>query len=177
VTAAIDPTTGQILWATTKHSIRGGTTISGKDGRLYVGGYNGIDGDKKRCGVWCLDAADGSLIWESDPLEGSIHVVSIGETFVFAHVQYGKGYVLDRRTGRIRSTLRDRYYCTRFTLSEPYLVGPNMDLIDVSRGNELVSSGPPVDVIECVGAIVSNGRVFYTAHGSGIQCSAVPAER
>jgi hypothetical protein len=32
-----------------------------------------------------------------------------------------------------------------------------------------VSSGPCVDVRECVGGVVSNGRIFYTSQGSGLQ--------
>jgi hypothetical protein len=46
-----------------------------------------------------------------------------------------------------------------------------MDLIDASDSNKLVSSGPCVDVRECVGAVVSNGRIFYTSQGSGLQVS------
>lgn len=170
VTAALEPATGKVLWTTTKYSTRGGTTISGENGRLYVGGYAGIGGDVKRCGVWYLDAKDGSLIWESDPLEGSIHVVSVGKEILFTHVQYGLGYVLDKRSGRVLSRLRDVYPCTRFTLSEPCLLGPNLDLIDLTRGNELVSTGPAIETIKCVGSVASNGRIFYTANGTGIQC-------
>jgi hypothetical protein len=66
-----------------------------------------------------------------------------------------------------------KYACTRFTLSEPYLIGSNMDLIDTTDGNRVVSSGPCVDVRECVGAVVSNGRLFYTSQASGLQVSQV----
>ena len=48
-------------------------------------------------------------------------------------------------------------------------------MIDTSNGNKLVSSGPCVDVRECVGAVVSNGRIFYTSQGSGLQVSQVCA--
>jgi len=48
-----------------------------------------------------------------------------------------------------------------------------MDMIDGSDNNRLVSSGPCVDVRECVGAVVSNGRIFYTSQGSGLQVSQV----
>jgi len=49
----------------------------------------------------------------------------------------------------------------------------NMDLIDTTDGNKMVSSGPCVDVRECVGGIVSNGRLFYTSQASGLQVSQV----
>ena len=52
-----------------------------------------------------------------------------------------------------------------------YLLGPNMDVIDTSNDNQLVSTGPAVDVLQCVGAQISNGRLFYTANGSGLQLS------
>ena len=59
--------------------------------------------------------------------------------------------------------------CCRFTLSEPYLLGANMDLIDLSDGNKLVWTGPALEPRECLGSVVSNGRLFYTAQASGLQ--------
>jgi hypothetical protein len=50
-------------------------------------------------------------------------------------------------------------------------VGPNFDLFDLSGRPKLVSSGPVLDVLMCVGAINSNGRLFLTANGSGLQAS------
>ena len=52
-----------------------------------------------------------------------------------------------------------------------YLLGPNMDVLDTSNENRLISTGPAVDVLQCVGAQTSNGRLFYTANGSGLQLS------
>ncbi len=63
------------------------------------------------------------------------------------------------------------YRCTRFTMDGHYLLGPNMDVIDTADNNKLISSGPAVDVLQCVGAHVSNGRLFYTANGSALQLS------
>ena len=169
----MDPATGKTLWLTTKHSATAGCTISGKDGRLYLGGYNPPDAKTKDRHVWCLDAKDGSPIWQSEALLGATNNVAIGPDFVFTH-PYGKpSYVLDKATGRIRSTLATRYACTRFSLSAPCLIGANTDLIDVSQGNKLVSTGPPVDGRECVGGVVSNGRVFYTTQASGLQLSQI----
>jgi hypothetical protein len=48
-----------------------------------------------------------------------------------------------------------------------------MDMIDVSDGNRLVSTGPSIDSRECVGSSVSNGRIFYTSQASGLQVSQV----
>ena len=169
VTAALDPTTGKTLWLTTKHSVTAGCTISGKDGRLYLGGYNPPSEKTKDRHVWCLDAKDGSLLWQSGPLRGATNNVAIGPNFVFTHPYGRKSYVIDKATGRIRSTLGIGYACTRFSLSGWCAVGANMDLIDVSKGNALVSTGPPVDGRECVGAVVSNGRIFYTTQASGLQ--------
>ncbi|MHC4630496.1 MAG: hypothetical protein ACYS9C_04400, partial [Planctomycetota bacterium] len=39
---ATEPVTGQIIWSMTKYYIHSGCTISGKDGRLYLGGYNPV---------------------------------------------------------------------------------------------------------------------------------------
>ena len=55
----------------------------------------------------------------------------------------------------------------------PYLLGPNMDLLDTSADSKLVSSGPPLDVRDCVGSVVSNGRIYYTTQASGLQACQV----
>ena len=169
LTAAVDPETGQIIWLTTRHFIHGGCTLCGEGDRLYLGGYN-----KLRQGnslVWCIDARDGSLIWESQPVREAIQVVTIGSRFLFVHAQYRNGFLLDKASGKILSTLTQGYKCTRFTLSEPYLLGSNLDVYDLSDLGEsrLLSTGPRLDPSECVGAVVSNGRVFYTCHGGGLQ--------
>lgn len=177
ITAAIEPETGESIWSTTKYSVHAGCGVSGKDDRIYLGGYNPVEADINR--VWCLDAKDGSLIWKSDPLSRAIHMVTIGERFLFTHSQYQNGFVIDKDSGKIISdALTQGYRCTRFTLSEPYLVGSNLDLIDLSdpRKARLASCGPPVDLLVCLGAFVSNGRVFHTTNGTGIQCSAVYGE-
>ncbi len=173
VTAAMDPATGRILWATTEHAVHSGCTISGENGRLYLGGYSRVDARTNR--VWCLNAKDGSLVWQSEPVNRAIHVITIGESFVFTHAQYDNGYLIDKRNGKILGTLTKGYKCTRFTLSGAYLLGANMDIHDLSDMGDvkLLSTGPAVDPSLCVGSIASNGRIFYTSHGSGLQLSQV----
>jgi hypothetical protein len=169
LTAAIDPQTGQVIWLTTKYFIHGGCTISAADGRLYLGGYNKLEGASSL--VWCVDARDGSMIWKSEPVREAIQVVTIGPRFLFVHAQYRNGYLLDKDTGRILTTLTNGYKCTRFTFSDPYLIGSNMDVHDLSDPEDirLISTGPRLDPSECIGAVASNGRLFYTGHGGGLQ--------
>lgn len=45
-----------------------------------------------------------------------------------------------------------------------------MDIVDTSNGT-LVSSGPSIDPNACVGSLVSNGRIFHTSQGGGLQAS------
>jgi len=173
LTAALNPDTGQIIWLTTRYFVHGGSTISGEEGRLYLGGYN-----KLRQGnslVWCIDAHDGSLIWESEPVREAIQVVTVGARFLFVHAQYQNGFLLDKDTGRILTTLTSGYKCTRFTWSAPYLLGSNMDVHDLSQIDNvrLISTGPRLDPSECIGTVVSNGRLFYTGHGGGLQACQV----
>jgi len=173
LTAAIKPETGQVIWLTTKYFIHGGCTICGENGRLYLGGYNKLEGDNSL--VWCIDAGDGSLVWKSEPVREAIQVVTIGPRFLFVHAQYRNGFLLNKDTGKILATLTPGYKCTRFTFSEPYLLGSNMDVHDLSNVDniKMVSSGPRLDPSECIGTVVSNGRIFYTCHGGGLQVSQV----
>jgi outer membrane protein assembly factor BamB len=174
LTAAIEPMTGRVIWLTTRYYVTAGCTISAKDGCLYLGGYNPPGERTKNRHVLCLDAEDGSLVWQSEPVAKAVNVVTVGRNFLFIHASTGKpSYLIDKDTGKILSTFDKGYACTRFTLSEPYIISANMDMIDTSDGNKLVSSGPCVDVRECVGAVVSNGRIFYTSQGSGLQVSQV----
>ena len=173
LTAAIEPQTGQVIWLTTKYFVHGGCTISGENGRLYLGGYNKLEDGNSF--VWCIDARDGSMIWKSEPVREAIQVVTIGPRFLFVHAQYRNGYLLEKDTGKIMTTLTQGYKCTRFTFSEPYLLGSNMDVYDLSDLNKvkLISSGPRIDPSECIGTVVSNGRIFYTCHGGGLQVGLV----
>ncbi|MHC4243776.1 MAG: outer membrane protein assembly factor BamB family protein, partial [Planctomycetota bacterium] len=174
LTAAINPVTGQVIWLTTKYYVTAGCTVSAKDGRLYLGGYNQPSEGVKNRYVLSLDADDGSLIWQSEPVAKAVNVITIGQNFLFTHASTGKpSYLIEKDTGKILSVFDKGYACTRFTLSEPYIIGANMDLIDTSDGNKLVSSGPCVDARECVSAIVSNGRIFYTSQANGLQISQV----
>jgi len=177
ITAALDPQTGKIIWVTTENSLHGGCTISGENGRLYLGGYNPQAGTNNRH-VWCLDARDGSLIWRSERLLRSTHVITIGPKFLFVHAQKYYGYLLDKQTGKIITNLTEGYRCTRFALNGNYLLGPNMDVIDVSDPDaiKLVSTGPRLDIFECISACASNGRLFYTGHSGTIQASLVSSE-
>lgn len=177
LTAAIEPTTGQVIWLTTKYYVTAGCTISAEDGRLYLGGYNAPTERTQNRHVFCLDAESGSLIWRSEPVGKAVNVVTIGRDFVFVHGSTGKpSHIIDKGTGKLRSTFDKKYACTRFSLSEPYVLGPNMDMIDISAGNKMVSSGPCVDARECVGAVVSNGRIFYTSQANGLQVSQLYGE-
>jgi outer membrane protein assembly factor BamB len=171
LTAALDPATGKVLWLTTAYSVTAGCTISGKDGRLYLGGYNKPNSSTNDRFVRCLDARDGSLIWQSEPVASAVNVVTVGEKYIFTNASGKDGHVVDKATGKIMSRFNFRYACTRFTFSEPYVMGANMDLIDLSRGNTIATTGPAIDSRECVGAVVSNGRIFYTSQASGLQVS------
>ena len=75
------------------------------------------------------------------------------------------------KTGKVVGSVGHNYACCRFTLSEPYVLGANMDMIDLSQNGKLVSTGPAIDSRECLGAVVSNGRIFYTSQASGFQVS------
>jgi hypothetical protein len=161
---------------TTNYSVHGGCTISGRDGRLYLGGYNKPGPGTENRYVWCLDARDGSLIWQSDPLSMAIQSVTLGDKFLFTHVQYQHSYLLAPDTGKILCAYTNGYKCTRFTLSGQYLLGSNLDVRDLSANDRLVSSGPALDPSECVSAIPSNGRLYYTGQGGGLQACQVGAD-
>ena len=110
-------------------------------------------------------------MWRSDPITSALNVVTVGPKFVFSNALRGKGNVFDRKTGKVTGSIGHNYACCRFTLSEPYVLGANMDMIDLSRDGKLVSTGPAIDSRECLGAVVSNGRIFYMSQASGFVVS------
>lgn len=176
ITASIDPETGRVGWINMEYATTGHCAISGKDGRLYLGGFNPQAGSKTRL-VVCLDAKDGSLVWQSDPIGGlgTTPVVTVGARFLYAHSQNTMSFLLDKATGKILAKFAPASRCTRFTFSEPYLFGANLDVFDLSDPGSirLVATGPRLDPSECNAAIVSNGRIFTTGQGSGIQVGQV----
>ena len=95
----------------------------------------------------------------------------MGERFIFSNALRGKGNIFDRTTGKVINSIGHNYACCRFTLSEPYVLGANMDMIDLSGEGKLVSTGPAIDSRECLGAVVSNGRIFYMSQASGFVVS------
>lgn len=171
LTARLDPTSGEVEWLTTDYYVTSKCTLSGRDGRIYIGGNNrAVEGTDDRF-VWCLDAQNGALVWKSEPVTSALNVVTVGRQFVFSNALRGKGNVFDQATGRVINSIGHNYACCRFTLSEPYVLGANMDMIDLSEDGKLVSTGPAIDSRECLGAIVSNGRIFYMSQASGLVVS------
>lgn len=176
LTASLDPASGNVEWLTTKYFVTAGCTVSAKEGRLYLGGYNQPDESTRNRYIYCLNAKDGSLVWRSPPVQSAVNVITVSDHFVFSNARGEEGNVLDKRTGRIISQFNMKYFCTRFTVSGNYLLGTNLDMIDLGNNNELVASGPCIDSRECLGATVSNGRVFYTSQASGLQVSLTAGE-
>ena len=171
LTACLDPRTGEVVWLTTDYYVTSKCTLSARDGQIYIGGYNRANEGTEDRFVWCLSAEDGSLTWKSDPVTSALNVVTVGEQFIFSNALRGKGNVFDKRTGKVVSSIGHNYACCRFTLSEPFVLGANMDMIDLSADGKLVSTGPAIDSRECLGAVVSNGRIFYMSQASGFVVS------
>jgi outer membrane protein assembly factor BamB len=171
LTACLDPETGKVVWLTTKYYLTSKCTLSSRDGRIYIGGFNRAKEGTDDRYVWCLDAKDGSLVWQSDAVTSALNVVTVGSRFIFSNALRGKGNVFDRTSGKVVSSIGHNYACCRFTLSEPFVLGANMDMIDLSKDGKLVSTGPAIDSRECLGAVVSNGRIFYTSQASGFVVS------
>jgi outer membrane protein assembly factor BamB len=171
LTVCLDPQTGKPIWTTTDYYVTSKCTLSARDGRIYIGGFNRAKEGTDDRFVWCLNAEDGSLAWKSDPVTSALNVVTVGEKFVFSNALRGKGNVFDKATGKVVSSIGHNYACCRFTLSEPFVLGANMDMIDLSANGALVSTGPAIDSRECLGAVVSNGRIFYMSQASGFVVS------
>jgi outer membrane protein assembly factor BamB len=171
LTACLNPQTGDIIWQTNKYFVTAKCTLTGKDGRIYIGGFNPAREETKDRFVWCLDAKDGSLIWQSDVVTSALNVVTVGHDFIFSNALRGRGNVFDRQTGKVVGGVDHNYACCRFTMSGSYILGANMDMIDLASGSKLVSTGPAIDSRECLGAVVSNGRIFYMSQASGFVVS------
>jgi len=176
LTTALDPETGDEHWLSTQYYVTAGCTVTARDGRLYLGGYNQAHAGTKDRHIYCLNAKDGSLVWRSDAVPSAVNVVTVGERFIFSNAIRSQCHIFDKETGKITYKFGLDYNCTRFTLSEPFLMGPNMDMIDLTSGHKLVATGPAVDSRECLGSAVSNGRIFYISQASGLELSAVCGE-
>ena len=171
LTACIEPATGKVIWQTNEYYVTAKCTLSARDGRLYIGGNNRAQQGTDDRFVWCLDARDGKLLWKSDAITSALNVVTVGERFIFSNALRGKGNVFDRDNGKVVFSILTNYACCRFTMSEPFVLGANMDMIDLSKNGKLVSTGPAIDSRECLGAVVSNGRIFYMSQASGFVVS------
>ncbi len=171
LTACLEPETGEVVWLTHDYHVTSKCTLSARNGRIYIGGFNRAKENTNDRFVWCLDAVDGKLVWKSDAVTSALNVVTVGERFIFSNALRGKGNVFDRNTGKVVASIGHNYACCRFTLSEPFVLGANMDMIDLSNDGKLVSTGPAIDSRECLGAVVSNGRIFYTSQASGFVVS------
>jgi len=171
LTAKLNPSTGEVEWLTTKYYVTAKCTLSARDGRLYLGGVNPAEQGTKDRFVWCLNAATGDLVWKSEKVTSALNVVTVGPQFIFSNALRGRGNVFDRESGKLVGGVEHNYACCRFTMSGPYILGANMDMIDLSAGGKLVSTGPAIDSRECLGAVVSNGRIFYTSQASGFVVS------
>lgn len=171
LTACLDPQTGRTRWLTTDYHVTAKCTLSARDGQLYIGGFNpATEGTQDRY-VWCLNADDGKLVWRSDPITSALNVVTVGRDFIFSNALRGRGNVFNRQTGQVNGGVDHNYACCRFTMSGSYILGANMDMIDLADNSRLVSTGPAVDSRECLGAVVSNGRIFYISQASGFMVS------
>ena len=168
LTACLDPSNGDVVWLTHKYHVTAKCTLTGKDGRIYIGGFNPAREDTKDRFVWCLNAKDGSLVWQSDAITSALNVVTVGDKFIFSNALRGRGNVFDRETGKVVGGVDHNYACCRFTMSGSFILGANMDMIDLADNSRLVSTGPAIDSRECLGAVVSNGRIFYASQASGI---------
>lgn len=171
LTACLDPKTGDVIWKTNDFYVTSKCTLSARDGRIFIGGFNRAQEGTDDRFVWCLDAETGKLVWQSEPVTSALNVVSVGEKYIFSNALRGKGNVFDRETGKVVSQIGHNYACCRFTLSGSYVLGANMDMIDLSQDGKLVSTGPAIDSRECLGAVVSNGRIFYISQASGFLVS------
>jgi outer membrane protein assembly factor BamB len=59
LTCCIDPATGKVLWQTNEYYVTSKCTLSARDGKLYIGGYNRAKLGTEDRHVWCLDANTG----------------------------------------------------------------------------------------------------------------------
>src|SRR4026207_399241 len=98
-----------------------------------MAGFNPAKEDTKDRFVWCLDAKDGSLIWQSDPVTSALNVVTVGQRFIFSNALRGRGNVFDRETGKVVGGVDHNYACCRFTMSGQFILGAHIDMIDLSQ--------------------------------------------
>ena len=58
-TACLEPKTGKVVWSTTDYYVTAKCTLSARNGRIYIGGFNRAKEGTNDRFVWCLNAKDG----------------------------------------------------------------------------------------------------------------------
>ncbi|MFH1759892.1 MAG: PQQ-binding-like beta-propeller repeat protein, partial [bacterium] len=151
VTAALNPNTGDTIWTTSKNSISIYKVLSVESGKLYVASW-----------PWdaaCLNTEDGTLLYS---LGNTCHNnVVIGKNILYTGRSKETSYILDKSTRQILASPPQVYACTRWIISEPFLLSTSMDIYDLASGKDKtpkLNCGPTLAVHDCEGAVVSNGK-------------------
>ena len=133
LTACLEPETGKVIWLTNEYYVTSKCTLSARDGRIYIGGLQPRERRDRRpfclvpgCARWIarLEVGRGDL--------GAERRYRGASNSSFRTLCVAVATSSTARPARWSSSIGHNYACCRFTLSEPYVLGANMDMIDLS---------------------------------------------
>ena len=110
-----------VAWVTETGGIVGLSSPVVSDGIVVIG--MGDRGNREECGVSAFDAAGGKRLWHFSTDTAVKGSVAVGNGRVFAVSQSGTLFILERKTGKLISTVALRSEFQRWEVSSPLPVG------------------------------------------------------
>lgn len=169
-TVAIEAKTGRVLWRTTDAHCGYRGTPSGRDGRVYLSGWD--------LPATCVAAGDGTVIWRTDQKFTWGHVPALGPDFFC-----GRGYSGHSEAWRLEDGKPKKVGNRQIPLGGPdHACGPvllassgvslavtvsGLYARDASTGQTLWNS-PGFAPRSCSSPIAANGRIFYNPQVNGM---------
>ena len=169
-TVAIDAKSGKVLWRTTEAHCGYRGTPSGRDGRVYLSGWD--------LPTTCVSVDDGKILWRTEQKFTWGHVPALGPDFFC-----GRGYSGRSEAWRLEDGKPKKAGTKQIPLGGPdHACGPvlltssglslavtvsGLYARDASTG-EMLWRSPGFAPRSCSSPIAANGRVFYNPQVNGM---------
>ncbi len=177
-TVAIEPRTEKVAWRTTEAHCGYRGTPSGRDGRVYLTGWD--------LPPACVSAADGTLLWKAERRLTWGHAPALGPDFFTGRGYSGRAEAWRLEDGKPKTDGKKQillggpdHACGPVILTSGGLsLATTVSGLHVRdwRTGELLGSSPGFAPRSCSNPIAANGRVFYNPQVNGMLYCFEPAK-